>query len=141
MHAVAEWHPNVGGAASDGVYAAFRQRFPEPRDDYVHARMQVLVEMLAAAIERAGSADATAIARALPGMAFDGVVLGGLHSGVMRDGDHQFQQPLVVSVMDRVGAAGVKHDVEGSGFGFRTVRRFEAREVEMPHACKMPRID
>ena len=141
VHAVAEWHPNVGGAASDSFYAAFRQRFPEPRDDYAHARMQVMVEMLAAAIERAGSTDATAVARALPGMAFDGDALGGLHSGVMRAGDHQFQQPLVVSVMDRVGAPGVKHDVEGSGFGFRTVRRFEAREVEMPHACKMPRID
>ena len=141
VHAVAEWHPNLGGAASDSFYAAFRQRFPEPRDDYVHARMQVLVEMLAAAIERAGSADATAVARALPGMAFDGAALGGLHSGVMRAGDHQFQQSLVVSVMGRVGAPGVKHDVEGSGFGFRTLRRFEAREVEMPHACKMPRID
>ena len=141
VHAVAEWQPNVGGGASDSFYAAFRQRFPEPRDDYVHARMQVLVEMLAAAIERAGAADATAVARALPGMAYDGASLGGLHSGVMRAGDHQFQQPLVVSVMDRVGAPGVKHDVEGSGFGFRTLRRFEAREVEMPHNCKMPRID
>ena len=141
VHAVAEWHPNLGGAASDAFYAAFRQRFPEPRDDYVHARMQVLVEMLVAAIERAGSADATSVARALPGMAFDGSALGGLHSGVMRAGDHQLQQPLVVSVMDRAGAPGVKHDVEGSGFGFRTLRRFEAREVEMPHSCKMPSIN
>ena len=141
VHAVAEWHPNLGGSASDAFYAAFRQRFPEPRDDYVHARMQVLVEMLAAAIERAGSAEATAVARALPGMAFDSARLGGLHSGVMRAGDHQFQQPLVVSVMDRVGAPGVRHDVEGSGFGFRSVRRFDAREVEMPHTCKMPRAD
>lgn len=141
VHAVAEWHPNLGGAASDAFYADFRQRFPEPRDDYVHARMQLLIEMLAAAIERAGSADATAVARALPGMTFNPSTLGGLHSGVMRAGDHQLQQPLVVSVMDRVGAPGVQHDVEGSGFGFRTVRRFEAREVEMPHSCKMPRLD
>jgi branched-chain amino acid transport system substrate-binding protein len=140
VHAVAEWHPNVGGAASDAFYAAFRQRFPEPRDDYVHVRMQVMVEMLAAAIERAGSAEAGTVARSLPGMAFDPRTLGGLPSGVMRAGDHQFQQPLVVSVMDRVGAPGVRHDVEGSGFGFRTVRRFEAHEVEMPHTCKMPAI-
>ncbi|MDP1691046.1 MAG: branched-chain amino acid ABC transporter substrate-binding protein [Burkholderiaceae bacterium] len=141
VHAVAEWHPNVGGVASDAFYAAFRQRFPEPRDDYVHVRMQVMVEMLAASIERVGSADATAVARALPGTAFDASTLGGLHSGVMRAGDHQFQQPLVVSVMDRAGAPGVRHDIEGSGFGFRTVRSFEASEVEMPHNCKMPRID
>ena len=139
VHAVAEWHPNVGGEASDSFYAGFRQRFPDPRDDYVHVRMQVLVEMLAAAIERAGSAEPTAVARTLPGLVFDARTLGGLHGGVMRAGDHQFQQPLVVSVMDRAGAPGVRHDVEGSGFGFRTVRRFEAREVEMAHACKMTR--
>jgi len=139
--AVAEWHPNVGGAASDAFYASFRHRFPEPRDDYVHARMQVMVEMLAAAIERAGSADATAVARALPGMAFDARPLGGLRGGVMRAGDHQFQQPLIVSVMDRAGAPGVRNDVEGTGFGFRTLRRFEAGEVELPHSCKMARID
>ena len=139
--AVAEWHPNVGGSASDAFYGAFRQRFPEPRDDYVHVRMQVLVEMLAAAMERSGSVDATAVARTLPGMAFDARTLGGLHGGVVRAGDHQFQQPLVVSIMDRAGAPGVRHDVEGSGYGFRTVRRFEATEVEMPHSCKMARIE
>jgi branched-chain amino acid transport system substrate-binding protein len=48
---------------------------------------------------------------------------------------------VVVSMMDRAGAPGVKHDVEGSGFGFRTVRRFEATDIEMPHTCKMTRID
>ena len=137
VHAVAEWHPNLGGAASDGFYAAFRQRFPEPRDDYVHVRLQVMVEMLAAAFERAASADPALVARALSGMSVDPRMLGGLHSGVMRAGDHQFQQPVVVSVMDRVGAPGVRHDVEGSGFGFRTVRRFEAREIEMSHSCKL----
>lgn len=139
--AVAEWHPNMGGAASDAFYTAFRARFPQAKDDYVHLRMQAMVEMLAAAIERAGRTDAAAVARSLEGLAFDGKALGGFHAGVMRASDHQFQQPLVVSVMDRVGAPGVQHDIEGSGFGFRTLRRFEAREVEMPHACRMARVE
>jgi branched-chain amino acid transport system substrate-binding protein len=68
--AVAEWHPNAGGAASDAFYAAFRRRFPDPRDDYVHLRMQVVVQMLAEAIERAGSTEALAVARALEGARF-----------------------------------------------------------------------
>lgn len=139
VHAVAEWHPNVGGAASDNFYAAFRQRFPEPRDDYVHARLHVMVELLVAAVERAGRIEAGAIAGALSGASLDPRALGGLHTGTLRAGDQQFQQPLVVSVMDRMGTPGVRHDVEGSGFGFRTVRRFEARELEMPHSCKMLR--
>jgi branched-chain amino acid transport system substrate-binding protein len=138
--AVAEWHPNVGGGASDAFYASFKQRFPDPKDDYVHLRMSAMIEMLAQAIERAGSTDAAAVAKALSGATLDARALG-LHGGVMRAGDHQLQQPAVVSVMDRVGAPGVKHDVEGSGFGFRTVRRFEAAAIEMPHSCKMTTVD
>jgi branched-chain amino acid transport system substrate-binding protein len=137
VYAVAEWHPNLGGAASDAFYAAFRERFPAPRDDYVHYRMTTMVEMLAAAVERAGSAEAGAVVRALEGARYAGAV----QAATMRAADHQLQQPLVVSVMDRAGAPGVKHDVEGSGFGFRTVRRFEAGEVELPTSCKMARVD
>ena len=137
--AVAEWQPNAGGAASEAFYASFRQRFPDPRDDYVHVRMQVLVEMLAAAIERAGSAEAAAVARALEGAHFDSRVLGGLHEATMRAEDHQLQQPLMVSLMDRAGSPGVAHDVEGSGYGFRTVRRLAAGQVTQAHGCRMQR--
>ena len=139
--AVAEWHPNLGGSPSEAFYAAFRQRFPEPRDDYLHVRMQVLVEMLAAAIERAGTVDAVAVARALEGARFDNRKLGGLHAASMRAADHQLQQPIFVSVMDRAGAPGVSHDVEGSGFGFRTVRRFEPEDLAQASQCRMSRPD
>jgi branched-chain amino acid transport system substrate-binding protein len=139
--AVAEWHPNEEAAGSEAFYASFRRRFPEPKDDYVHVRMQVMVEMLAAAIERAGSADALAVARALEGANFDARTLGGLHAATMRAADHQLMQPLVVSMMDRAGRPGVRNDVEGSGFGFRTVRRVEAAQAAQPHSCKMIRPD
>ncbi|ODV12618.1 MAG: ABC transporter permease [Rubrivivax sp. SCN 70-15] len=137
--AVAEWQPNLGDAASEAFYAAFRRRFPDPRDDYVHARMQVMIEMLAAAITRAGSAEATAVAHALEGAHYDGRTLGGLEQATMRAADHQLQQPLVVSVMERAGTPGVPHDVEGSGLGFRTLRRFEAEAVAQPEQCRMQR--
>ena len=137
--AVAEWHPNVDTAASRDFHAAFRARFPKPEEDYQHARMQVMVEMLVAAIERAGSTEATAVARALEGLRYDGRTLGGLHTGTMRAADHQFMQPLLVSVMDKVGAPGVRVDNEGSGYGFRTLRAFDARQTEQPHTCTMER--
>ena len=137
--AVAEWHPNVGTPASERFYASFRERFPKPQDDYVHARMQVMIEMLVTAMERAGSADATAIARALEGMTLDPRTLGGVHQGWMRAADHQFIQPLYVSVMEHAGTAGVAHDNEGSGYGFRTIRYVEPRLTEQPHRCKMER--
>ena len=57
----------------------------------------------------------------------------------MRAADHQFQQPLVVGVMDRQGAPGVKFDVEGSGYGFRVIQSIPASRAEMPTSCKMQR--
>ena len=141
MLAVAEWHPNAGGAPSDAFYAAFRRRYPDPRDDYVHLRMQVLVQMLAEAIERSGSTEALAVAKALEGARLQAPALAPWHGAVMRAEDHQLQQPLVVSMMDRAGSSGVAHDVEGSGFGFRTLRRFEASRVSQPHSCRMARPD
>ena len=59
----------------------------------------------------------------------------------MRAADHQFQQPLAVGVMDRVGTPGVAFDVEGSGYGFRVVRQLSADGVAMPHGCRMARLD
>lgn len=135
--AVAEWHPNVGTVASDQFYDSFRARFPKPQDDYVHARVQVMIEMLAAAIERAKSTDVVAVAKALEGMKLDARTLGGFHSGAMRAADHQFIQPLYVSLMERAGTPGVVHDNEGSGYGFRTVRYFEPRLTEQATTCKM----
>jgi len=133
--AVADWLPNVQTPQSEAFYRDFRTRFPKPSDDYVHMRMQLLVEALAQAIERAGSVDTVAVARALEKA---DVTLAG-QRGHMRAADHQFQQPLVVGVMDRQGAPGVKFDVEGSGYGFRVIKSIPASRAEMPTSCKMQR--
>jgi branched-chain amino acid transport system substrate-binding protein len=135
--AVAEWHPNAGGKASDALVNSFHQRFPKPEDDYLHVRMQAMVEMLAQAMERVHGTDATAVAKALSGARFDGKALGGLGAGQMRAGDHQFLQPLYVSTMQKAGTEGVRFDVEGSGYGFRTVRYLTAEQTVQPHSCKM----
>lgn len=132
--AVAEWHPNVGGAASDAFYQAFRSRYPEPKDDYVHLRMQMMVEMLARAIEQAGSTDAVKVARALEGMRY----VNDFHDATVRADDHQVLQPLYVSMMERQGGE-VRFDNEGSGFGFRTVKRLKSAQTMRATTCKMER--
>ncbi|WP_310565959.1 branched-chain amino acid ABC transporter substrate-binding protein [Hydrogenophaga sp.] len=133
--AVADWFPNVPGKASEGFYQSFRQRFPNPADDYVHMRMQLMIESLAQAIEKAGSVNAADIAAQLEKTQ---VHLAG-QSARMRAADHQFQQPLAVAVMDRQGAPGVKFDVEGSGYGFRVIRQLSPQQAEQPHTCNMVR--
>ncbi|MFS8931160.1 putative branched amino acid ABC TRANSPORTER, periplasmic component [Cupriavidus taiwanensis] len=132
--AVAEWHPNVGGAASDAFYQEFRARYPEPKDDYVHLRMQMMVEMLARAITQAGSTDAVKVARALEHMRY----VNDFHEATVRADDHQVLQPLYVSVMERQGGA-VRFDNEGSGYGFRTVRKLKAAQTTLPTTCRMER--
>jgi branched-chain amino acid transport system substrate-binding protein len=135
--AVADWLPNVQGAPSEAFYRSFRQRYPRPEDDYVHMRMQLMIEALAQAIEQAGSTDAVAVGKRLEHAV---VKLQG-QGGAMRAADHQFQQPLVVGVMERQGAPVVKFDVEGSGFGFRVVKTIPAAQAEMPARCAMQRPD
>jgi len=132
--AVAEWHPNVGGAASDAFYQSFRARYPDPKDDYVHLRMQMMVEMLARAIEQAGSTDAVAVAYALENMRYTN----DFHDATVRADDHQVLQPLYVSVMAKQGG-GVRFDNEGSGYGFRTVKKLKTAQTTLPTTCRMER--
>ena len=140
--AVADWLPNVPTKASESFYKSFRARFPQAEDDYVHLRMQLLVEALAQSIDAAGrtakpgaALDMVAIAKALEQAQ---VTLAG-QTGAMRALDHQFQQPLVVGVMERQGAPGVPFDVEGSGYGFKVIKSLTAQAAEQSSSCKMQR--
>ena len=133
--AVADWLPNVQTPQSAAFYQSFRERFPRPADDYVHMRMQLMVEALAQSIEKAGTTTSVAVANELERVK---VSLAG-QTGAMRASDHQFQQTLVVGVMDRQGAPGVKFDVEGSGYGFRVIKTLSAANAQLPTSCKMQR--
>jgi branched-chain amino acid transport system substrate-binding protein len=104
-------------------------------DDYLVLRIPLMIEMLAQAMTRAGSADPTAVARALEGMKFDN----GFHGSTMRAQDHQLFQPLYVMEMDRAGTPGVRFDNEGSGYGFRTLLALPASKTAQPSSCEMAR--
>jgi len=140
--AVADWLPNVPSKASEAFYKSFRARFPQPEDDYVHLRMQLMVDALAQAIDVAGrnakagaTWDMVAVAKALEQTQ---VTLAG-QTGAMRALDHQFQQPLVVGMMERQGVPGVPFDVEGSGYGFKVIKTLSAQAAAQSSSCKMQR--
>ena len=133
--AVADWLPNWPTRESEAFYQSFRTRFAKPSEDYVHMRMQLLVESLAQSIEKARTTDPLRVALQMEGAS---VTLAG-QTGTMRAADHQFQQSLAVGLMERQGAPGVKFDVEGSGYGFRVIRTIPAAQAELPHTCKMNR--
>ena len=133
--AVADWLPNVPGKASADFYRAFRQRFPQPSDDYVHMRMQLMVESLVQAIEASQSVSAIPVAKALERVQIQKFG----QRGFMRGSDHQFQQSLVVGIMDHQGEPGVPFDVEGSSYGFRVIKTLSPEQAQMPSQCQMQR--
>ncbi|NMM28630.1 MAG: branched-chain amino acid ABC transporter substrate-binding protein [Glaciimonas sp.] len=141
VRAVAEWHPNAdagaGGkkSASDQFYRAFRQRYAQPEDDYVHLRMHLMIEMLVNAIEKAHSTEAAAVATALEGARFANA----FHSAAMRASDHQLIQPLYVSVMQKLADGSIRFDNEGSGFGFKTELYLSGPATALPTSCRMAR--
>lgn len=141
VRAVAEWHPNAGtvagaaDSASDAFYLDFRKRYPQPKDDYMYLRMQVMVDMLARAIEKAGSTDPKAVAYALEGAHYQSA----FHSATMRAADHQLIQPLYLMQMQRADSGGIRFDNEGSGYGFRTERFIPAEQTVLPTSCRMQR--
>ncbi|MBC7602738.1 MAG: branched-chain amino acid ABC transporter substrate-binding protein [Ramlibacter sp.] len=134
--AVADWLPNVQTPQSEAFYQSFRKRYPRAEDDYVHMRLQLMIESLAKAIDAARSTEAIAVANELEKVS---VTFAG-QQGAMRAADHQFQQPLVVGIMEKQGMPGVKFDVEGSGYGFRVIRSIPAAQAEMLSTCKMARF-
>ncbi len=133
--AVADWMPNVTGPESLKFYQGFKQRFPNPTEDYAHLRMHIMIEALVQALEQTGTTQAVPMALALEQIKLQRFG----QSVAMRASDHQLQQPLVVGVMDRVGQSGVPFEVEGSGFGFRIVQSLTAAQVQMPTVCQMKR--
>jgi branched-chain amino acid transport system substrate-binding protein len=138
--AVADWLPNVPNKESEAFYQSFKQRFPQPADDYVHMRMQLMIEALAQALPAASTgSNALDVAKLSSALEKANVTFAG-QKGVMRAADHQFQQTLVVGLMDKLGAPGVKFDVEGSGYGFRVVKTIAADKAEMPTTCKMAKL-
>jgi branched-chain amino acid transport system substrate-binding protein len=132
---VSHWHSNVGDARSDAMVQAYRKRFPESKDDFVWLAAYNVVEMVAKAMSDSKSTDPLKVARALEGMqfkTFTGEV-------TMRADNHQLLQPMYVSTFAKAGSAGVKWDLERTGFGFRSEGRVEAKDTATPSTCKMQR--
>jgi len=94
-----------------------------------------VVEMLANAMNQAGNSDPLKVAYALEGMKYAGP------SGEswMRAEDHQMIAPIYVLSFAKVGPSGVKHDAEGTGYGWKTEALIQAKDTVPPMKCQMER--
>ncbi len=132
MVQIAEWHMNVSPNKTEAYALAFKKKYNQ---DFYYLRINNEIAMWAKALDAAGSADPVKVARALEGMRFQA------DTGEiwMRKDDHQIIQPLFISVFTKVDGKAVKYEVEGTGFGFRTVATVPAKDTEVPTTCAMAR--
>ncbi|MEX0959808.1 MAG: branched-chain amino acid ABC transporter substrate-binding protein [Burkholderiales bacterium] len=126
------WHPNIEGYPGEQHYLAYKKRYGE---DWGFMPIQYTVDLWAAAIEKAGSADPKAVAFALEDLRHRGVI----GEVWMRPDDHQLMETVFVATFTKVGSAGVKYDADDTGFGWRTDARIDAKDVVLPTTCKMER--
>lgn len=104
-----------------------------PDFDITQARITNAAEMLAKAIDKAGSTDAVKVALALEGMEHDSIWGGKVH---MRASDHQaIQNVHILKHTDD----GVQHPLDNSKFGFVVENTVENAGMESPTSCEMKR--
>ena len=129
---VAGWNANIAGHPLERYYLDYKKRYKE---DWGFMPYKYFVEMLARAIDKAGSADPAKIAKALEDMRYDG----GVGEVWMRADDHQLIMPLYVSTFVKAGTADVKHDADDTGYGWKSDVRIEAKDNILPTTCRMER--
>jgi len=130
---VAEWHPGEADTPkADALAKAYKAKTGK---DFLAPRIDMTPRLLAAAINKAGSADTVKVARALEDLSFDSVV-GPVR---MRAEDHQLLLPQVVNTIAPVDGKTVKLGWEGTNYGFRTDAVYTGNELAQGTECKMVR--
>jgi len=132
MRQVAYWHPNITpGYPAEQLYAAFKKKFNE--EWYAMATYTSLT-LLADSMKRAKSTDPLKVAYAMEGAKWTAP-----HGEVeMRAADHQLLQPLWISSWTKVGGPN-KHDIEKTGYTWKTEAAFPTFVASQPTSCNMKR--
>jgi branched-chain amino acid transport system substrate-binding protein len=134
VYQISEWHRNVQPTSLDKFADDYAKRNPGLEFSYV--RINTTIQMLAQAMEKSKSLDPAKVSQALEGMEYQA----GNGKVTMRRADHQLIQPMVLSVYSKKNGTTVKHDTEGTGYGFKTVAEIPAAETEVPTTCAMKRL-
>lgn len=134
MKTIDAWHINAANAAWEKTLMDARAKYGASSNmDYLTAYR--VVEMLAAAATKAGTDDPVKVAFALEGARYAGPT----GDSWMRAEDHQIIAPTYVLSFAKQGQPGVKHDVDGTGYGWKTEALIEARDNGAEMKCKMER--
>ena len=128
------WHINAAPADWESKLLRYEQKYQTKTHlDFLPAWQTI--DMFAEAIDKAGQDNPTKVAYALEGMHYKGP------SGEswMRREDHQLLAPQYITSFAKAGQPGVKHDVEGTGLGWKTEMVSQAADAVPPIRCNMDR--
>jgi branched-chain amino acid transport system substrate-binding protein len=132
MRQVAYWHPNIApNYPAEQMYTEFKKKFNE--EWYAMATYTSLTA-LADAMKRTKSTDPLRVAYAMEGAKWTAP-----HGDVeIRATDHQLLQPLWISSWTKVGGPN-RHDVEKTGYTWKTEAAFPTYVASQPTSCTMKR--
>ncbi len=133
LTSIMEFHENVPIENKDTKIEEWVNGFRKNHDfDFSEINFRTMFEMLAAAINKAGSTDPLKVALALEDMHTKDMVG---QENIMRKEDHQLLMPYYEGVFTR----DIKYDSEHTGLGWRTEAFVPASELTLPTTCKMKR--
>jgi len=131
VHETHPGNPNAPGRLAEHIIAFKKQN---RESDINQPRIHTGLNMLVAAIKKAGTTDVDKVAAALEGLEF--TTLGG-DQVVMRREDHQLLMPIYISVHTNKD---IKFDLDNSGFGLKLESKIDREKATLPPAgCKMQR--
>ena len=133
LSTITEFDPNVPVELKKPDAEAFITGWRANHDtDFSEVPFLTMFQMLAKAIDQAGSTDALKVALALEGMKATDLVGSPVE---MRKEDHQLLMPYYAATFSR----DVKYDSEKTGFGWKTDFIATAEDLTLPTTCKMKR--
>jgi branched-chain amino acid transport system substrate-binding protein len=133
LSTITEFDPNVPAELKKPDAEAFTTGWRTNHDtDFSEVPFLTMFQMLAKAINQAGSTDALKVALALEGMKATDLVGSPVE---MRKDDHQLLMPYYAATFSR----DVKYDSEKTGFGWKTDFVATADDLTLPTTCKMKR--
>ena len=130
VYQIAYSHYNMGGQM-DAWMKEFKQKF---NDDFYTGSVIHVFTVLSQAMANAKSADPVKVAAAMEGLkvkSFNGEV-------EVRKADHQLQQPLYLSVWQKVSAK-YPYSPENTGMTLAPVKEFPSYISSTPTSCQMKR--
>ena len=132
MRQVAYWHPNIApNYPGEQQYTEFKKKFNE---EWYALATYTSLTMVADAMKRTKSTDPLRVAYAM-----EGAKMQSLHGDIeMRATDHQLLQPLWISSWTKVGGPN-KHDVEKTGYTWKTEVAYPTYVASQPTSCNMKR--